>query len=179
MEIKERLQENLVMILIVGGVLLTIFGFLLFFMLSGAGVLRYLFTQGDRSNWDLAGFGLLLSLMGVVASLTGLGIGLHKAFSNDRKSPIEQLEGAYIVSKTAVTKRGQDVFDLEMLDEDELRLYVRLQHANGTVKEYQTALAVFEGIGEGLQGKATVQGKWLSQFEFQPKTAEPVQPYDA
>jgi len=142
-------------------------GLFAWFMMVGGGAAAAA-KQGDPSLLLLSGLPLGLCLLGAIAAGYGLYVGYKAAFSNDAESPVLTAEDVYVIACFILDDKGQNVYDPDMFDDDVLKYYVQLEFPNGTKKELNTAVAVYNSIGEGQRGKITYQGNWLSSFEFTP-----------
>lgn len=156
-------EMNKVMIMCIGGFLLACVGFMAFlgngglFVISGARVGSLLIAVIVPSLVFLGGLGLL-------------GFGLyygwqHGSATGASKKPIERVAGTYIIGKLILTKRGgEQVFDPEMYDPDELQLLVQVRMPGKGKEELITEGIVFNSVGEGMTGTIVHQGRWLCQF---------------
>lgn len=89
------------------------------------------------------------------------------------KAPLERSPGCQILNKIATDKRGSHALDLELYDEDELRLYVKVLFPTGKQKEFRTQRDIYESIGEGMFGTVIIQGDWIGGFEPHQRPENP------
>jgi hypothetical protein len=162
---------------LVGGGLLAIpLGIVLVFLLGGAGGAAFL-AGGDRPFYDAPILGVWLAGLGLVSILAGAIIGLRHVYGNDSNAPVETIEPVYIIGKFVNSKRGEEVFDPDQFDPEDLRHFVRVQLPQGQTVEYSTSAEVFDTVMEGAQARIQVQGKWLGAFTWLQKPADPITPY--
>ncbi len=129
----------------------------------------------------LAGLSIVIGgllTLGIILFFAGLGTlvfavlrGLHHTMGPDSGKPEIVLNDVYIMAMLRVDSKGDMIFDPEAFDPSELKYLVQIQHADGTKIEYRTSPEVFGSMGEGMRGKAIVQGRWLAQFTFVPPGA--------
>lgn len=152
--------------MLVGGAALAVLGLGGFvFALVGATLQRVQTHGRDVSLYFFCALGILAFLIGVGMVIAGLMMGAGHAFGNDRRMPVQKAGPVYIVAVVMTDKRHEHVFDMTMHDPEDLRYFVQVRFPDGTARELETAYEVMAGVGEGLYGNITYQGKWLSSFE--------------
>jgi hypothetical protein len=157
-------KQRLVRMLTIVGGSLTLLGVMAYFMMLAGGAAA-MAKRGDPNMFAFAGLPLVVSLIGCAMAAAGLWIGFRHTFKNDSASPVQAVEGAYIIACVATNKTGDPVFDRDMYDRSELQYYVQVRLPDDSRSEYKTSADVFESLGEGLTGTAIIQGKWLGQFQ--------------
>lgn len=116
--------------------------------------------------------GLLIPVFGIGLVGAGVYIGLKETHGDNSTKPVERTENAYIMNVLVINSKGEQVFDPEMYDSNELKYIVQIAYPHGRKEEYETSPYLLSGIGEGMRGVATVQGNWLSKFEPYPYTPQ-------
>lgn len=153
------------------GIALLVLGFL-------AGVvfpaLNMLLFQGTPSGATvsvvrISQFGFFVIGIGMLLmAYAGIRLLILSRFSSDAEKPIRTIEYGYVIAKVCETEDRLTVYDPDMFDPLELNYYVQVAYEGGR-EEFQTGRAVFDSIGEGMNGNFTVQGKWLNSFQFVPR----------
>lgn len=118
--------------------------------------------------------GTFIFLGGTGTLIYALATGLSFSMGANDKKPEERHEGAYIMNKLVVTRKGEPVYDADMHDPEEIQYLVQVEFANGRKTELKTSPEVFGSIGEGQKGMLLVQGRWINQFVFRPEAGTTV-----
>ena len=140
-------KQRLVISLVIGGLIFTIFvAFPMF-------VAFYNFPT------------FLLILLGIAILCTGIIVGLKESHMDSSKQSISVENNAYIMNVLIVDRRGEPVFDIDLHDPNEPKYLVQIELQNRKKIELETSPHLLNGIGEGMRGRITYQGKWLSKFE--------------
>jgi hypothetical protein len=116
--------------------------------------------------------GLIMLPIGVILVVVGLASGWGEAFGDPSKKPVQQATDVYVIAKVVADKRANPVVDPGFHDPDDLRYLVQINVQGRGKVEFETAGAVFDGIGEGMHGDIVYQGRWLNQFTFKPKPGD-------
>lgn len=138
-------------------------GLFFWFLLVGGGAAAAA-KQGDASMLLVSGLPLGISILGLFVAFAGLYVGWKTAFADDSKQERRDLQNVYVIAAFILDSQGAKVFDTDMHEAGDLRYYVQIRLQDQTVKEVETARQVFESMGEGMRGTATVQGRWMSAF---------------
>lgn len=155
---------------IAGGVVSIIVGFLVSLMLYGAGTLIYMRTK-NPSLLLFAPAGPGLIVLGIVSVIVGLRQGFKQAKPATGKEPVQQLAEVVVVSRFAeIPGIGTWFSDFDTLEDPKTRFLVQLETQHGDIREFHCAIEVLTSVGEGMRGRAIVQGNWLTQFIPQPGT---------
>ena len=145
-------------VMVVGGALLTV-------MLMGGAAVRMANTQGkDPSGLALAGLGPLTILIGVLMVVSGLvwGFVVNRKAAN---SPPVTYPGSRVLARYALMPGTSEMmFSGFDPSHEGIRFYAQLRLPDGRTPELQCAFPVFERLGEGMVGVATVQGDWIGAF---------------
>jgi hypothetical protein len=115
--------------------------------------------------------GSLIFLGSIGTIIYGLTKGLSMGIGANDKQPEESHDGAYIMNKLVVDRRGETVYDPDMHNPEDLKYLLQVQFETGRKSEFETSPLVFHGIGEGQKGTIVVQGRWVSQFTFRPESS--------
>lgn len=171
-------KQKLVGLLIFGGIGLVVLGLILFVMAMGGGAGRLAQSKGTDANLlVVAGLPLGISVLGVICVVVGLLVGFRAALPNASSQPIRTLEGIYITSRFGLSRETKDmVFTTGIYADDAVDYFVQIQLPGGTKQELRCAVPVWEQVGEGMHGTATVQGDWLCQFVMAPRAPGPTGP---
>lgn len=158
-------RQKFVGCLMFGGALLVVVGGLLTVMLFGGAALRMANTQGkDPSLLIAAGIGPLFILMGFAMAIGGLvwGFAVNRKAAN--ASPITY-PGSRVLARYALMP-GSDEMVFSMIDPtvEGIRFFAQLRLPDGRTPELRCPYALFESLGEGMVGSATVQGDWIGAF---------------
>lgn len=149
---------------IAGGAGAIIIGFLVSLMLYGAGTLVYM-RSDNPSLLLFAPIGPALIVLGIVSVVVGLRQGFKHAKPSTGKEAIRQLSEVVVVSRFAeVPGIGIWFSDFDTLEDPKTRFLVQLETEQGEIREYHCAIEVLMSVGEGMRGRAVVQGNWLTQF---------------
>lgn len=121
--------------------------------------------KGDNSLFELAKWPLLVCTVGSVCFSIGLWIGFRSTFakSNRKDSPVSTLVST-VVTKYIKNKRGENVESPNPDYPDQYFYYVLLRSKEGDEHELRTIYEVYGEISEGMQGTATIDGRWLGKF---------------
>ncbi len=160
---RESKDQTLIGCLLISGIPIFAAGLVLYFMLEGAGALRYLHTHGNSTTLRLAPMALLLCVLGGLVSLAGVVLGLRRAFPNHRKAIRRTLPDVYVVSRMILDRRLQPAFEPEFA-ETPLHYFVQLREVGLGTEEYECGTEVFARAAEGTRGSAEVQGGWLCAY---------------
>lgn len=115
----------------------------------------------------------VVTLFNVLKVLTAAGavmwvVGMVLAFQTERtqfKGPQTGLDGARVVARFALDKADVLYTEMGMIEFlDKPRYFVRLYTPRDGSVEYRCSPEVFWMCGEGLIGRAEVQGNWLGSF---------------
>ncbi|MCB0825305.1 MAG: hypothetical protein KDC26_03885 [Armatimonadetes bacterium] len=159
---------------IVAGILMVIIGPIVT-VIALAGAPLQVVMHGDFGLMNAAGLGILLVLLGIASFAAAVIVGLKESFGKDDKKPVQKVDGTRIIAVIMNTKRGEHVFDTDMYPPEELKYYVQVQFPTGEKRELETHHTVLANCGEGMTGRVTFQGKWMSMFEPEFKRPDPHQ----
>lgn len=156
--------------LMFAGVLLFAIGALLTLVLFGGGALRMANTQGkDPSLLIVAGFGPLFILLGIGLAIGGLvwGLAVNRKAAN---SPPMTYPGSRVLARYALLP-GTDEMMFEDMDPtlEGIRFFAQMRLPDGRTPELRCPYPVFQLLGEGMVGTATVQGDWIGSFVPEPR----------
>lgn len=126
----------------------------------------------------MAVIGSFLALGGGILALGVLIYGIRQEKGDSRETRVTTLENVQISARFAINRIGETLFDADYVDFDDpkTKLYVRLNRIDAPPIELRTNSSVWMGCGEGMKGRAHVQGDWLGQFEMiagPPPTGNP------
>lgn len=138
-------------------------GLTLWFMFLGAGAAAGA-KQGDFTLYLLAGLPLILVIGGVIAAGLGLGIGWRYALSDDTTDQIREFPGCYIIALLILDHKSEKVFDVDLHSPDDVFWYAQVRQSDGNCRELRLDPNLYATLGEGMQGTASIQGKWLVAF---------------
>lgn len=111
--------------------------------------------------------------LGLATLVFGVLKGLHETMGSEAGNPEMTYEDVYIIAMLRADAKGEMVFVPEHYAKEELQHLVQIEHPDGRKIEYRTSPEVFESMGEGMRGRAIVQGRWLCQFTFKPQIQPP------
>jgi hypothetical protein len=125
------------------------------------------------------GLGVLLGLIGVGMILSTLLYGLKQERGDQNESEVTVLENVQITARFGINRIGETLFDADYLDfaDPKTKLYIRIAGDGFPQAELRTNQAVWLGCGEGMRGRAHIQGDWLGQFEHRPGPPPTGNPY--
>lgn len=156
-------QQQIIKFL-VAGVLLVIIGPIVT-VIALAGAPLQVIQRNDFGLMNAAGFGVLMVLLGIVSFGVAVVIGLKESLGKDDQKQVQKVDGTKIIAVIINTKRGEHVFDIDMYPPEDLKYFVQVQFPTGEKRELETHHTVLENCGEGMTGRVTFQGKWMSMFE--------------
>ncbi len=150
-------------LLILGGVLILL-GILVVAIFLLGGIVSFA-KHSDSSGILIAGMGFTMMIAGALIILGVFGYGIWLERKGDKGVPM-MLSPVYVVATYAVDKHSQATVPYwREYPAEELRFFVRLRFLpNRKEEEYECTQEVFQTIGDGMQGDAVVQGRWLRQF---------------
>jgi hypothetical protein len=155
--------------MIYGGAAVALLGFIASGVLFMAGTFHATYNrQQGTPIGDAIFFPLALGLfgLGVLMVVGGLGYGIW-INKNQHKGEMRMIEEVKVAARYAYDRDGSMLTsELDLEHADRPRFYIRLQHADGQAEEFECAPEVYAMAGEGMSGRAWVQGKWLSRFEW-------------
>lgn len=158
-------RQKAVGCLVLGGAGLFAFGVLLTVMLLGSASLTMAKSQGkDPSMLILSGIGPLVLLLGLFTAIGGLvwGFSINRKESN---APPVRYPGSRVLARYALMPGTDEMMFSNFHPDDEgIRFFAQLRLPDGRTPELQCAYPVFECMGEGMWGDATVQGNWIGAF---------------
>lgn len=151
------------------GLLALIVGTFLALGAIGLGAASFLNTggKGGAMGYAMGGFFILVALGGLFSIGWGIVMGLQEAYGDDSKKPVENASGVLIIAKLILDDKNDTVYDPEMYDPEDINRLVQVQFANGRKEEFKAHQVTFDSIGEGMKGKITYQGKWISSFQME------------
>lgn len=152
---------------IVAGLVLMPIGLVLTLMFFMAGVFRATRTGGgDAGDVVLIWIGIAILLLGLLLTVGGFLFGYFQGKKEYLPTgDMRRALGVQILVRYAYNNRGEMANDEYMWQEgDDIKFYVKLRFANGTVQEFQTTVEVYNMCGEGMKGDALIDGKWLGGF---------------
>ena len=154
-----------------GGFLVFICGGIVTWMLSMASVFHATATRDPntgavRSMGDgvLIPWGVLIMTLGALTMVSSVIYGLVQAKGSNR-GPRRILQKVRVVARFATDNSGvlyTEASQMEFIDN--LKFYVRISSATEGSIEYQCTEEVFWMCGEGLEGDAEIQGRWIGGF---------------
>lgn len=161
----ERRKESLVGCLLFGGAAATVIGLVVTWLLY-LGAAGALIRRNDPNLWAIRGIGPGLVAMGLLMVIVALIYGIREGRrTTSGRRDVRSDPRARIVARFAVDKTGEMILDEWLYDEREgVRFFVKIQHGDGRVKEYECRREVLNMCGEGLWGTATFDGRWLGGF---------------
>ncbi len=118
-------------------------------------------TMGD-AIWAYVAFGVVV--LGGLVVLASLLYGVWNDRTSHRGTP-RAVENARIVARYALTPDGVlHTEDWAIDGLDRVRFYVRLALPGEGAAEFEAARPVWDSAGEGMTGRAEIQGRWLGRF---------------
>lgn len=114
------------------------------------------------ANW--IPLSLTLTVIGVLMVVGALIYGATH-HSRGRSGTPREIEHFRVLAKYGTDRAGNLLTEYYQIEaEERVRLYVRGVLPDGSVDEFEVPMEVFHACGEGMTGKATVQGRWLGGF---------------
>jgi hypothetical protein len=138
-------------------------GGVVFVLLFVGGLLRIAESRGgDVSEILIAVPPALIVLFGVF-TLIGALIAGFRAGRDVRTGPTSDVE-CWIISRFAINVVGEMIFG--NFEEDAVggKIFVTIRLPNGETREMRAPWEVFNLCGEGMHGRALVQGSWICGF---------------
>jgi hypothetical protein len=167
---------NRVGAMIGGGCLMSVIGVTAFFFGGGISLLRALAGQSDGAEGVIIGvICMLMAVGGLVLVIVGLFVGIREGSGDNRDKPEQRVPQTYIIGKLVLDLKGEQVYDPDMYEPEELQLLVQVRMPGKRKEEFKTHPLVFNSIGEGMTGTVVFQGRWLSQFIPEIKPGGPSQ----
>ncbi len=83
---------------------------------------------------------------------------------NQGKGERRTIADALVLSRYAMTKRGDFLSDFDLEAAEEPRFYVRMRLPDGKVGEYPVAPETYFNCAEGMPGEVELQGRWVGRF---------------
>gem|GEM_PF-2838971 len=115
--------------------------------------------------------------LGILLFIAAIAVGWRQVTIRDEKQPIMTATNAYVVAMWAQMKDRTKVEDFSQFDPEDLTFFVQMAFPNGDRHEFRTDVAVYQQMGEGLQGTVRYQGRWLCSFDRTLRAAPQVTPY--
>lgn len=161
-------KENWIGCLIYGGFGSIVFGFMMLWLFTLGGALRFLNSKGSD--------GLMYAMKGLGFVPIGLGLlmvvwGLVQGFRASRVSQVGTGKAVYrdpgvrVLARFGLDDEGRTIFEgWQIEDQNKPRYLVKLEHSDGRIGEYYTRPEVWANCGEGMCGEAMFDGGWLGAF---------------
>lgn len=165
MEMEEKTKESMVGCAMVGGFVLSGIGLLLTVFIY-AGAVGALLRRNDPNLWAIRGIGPALILVGILLVIGSLLYGIKEGRRlTSGKGRVYSDPNARIVARFGVDDLGEMLTEDWLFDErDGVRFFVKVEHGDGRIKEYECRRETLAMCGEGMRGVATFDGRWLGGF---------------
>lgn len=162
-------RQKAVGCLVLGGALAFVGGILLTVMLFGSAALSMARSQGTEiSMLVLTGIGPGVMIIGLLSCGAGLTWGFIVNRQATQRPPM-RYPYSRVMARYAMMPGTDEMMFSEFHPEDEgIRFFVQVRLPDGRTPELQCPFAVFEQMGEGMWGEATVQGDWIGAFRPSP-----------
>jgi len=158
-------RQKAVGCLVLAGAVMVVVGGLLTIMLFGGASLRMEQSHGqDPSMLVLTGIGPLVIILGFILAISGIvwGFAINRLAM---KSPPILYPNSLVLARYAMMPGTDEMMFSDFHPEDEgIRFFAQLRLPDGRTPELQCPYVVFEQLGEGMWGEATVQGDWIGAF---------------
>ncbi len=162
---EERTKESMVGCAMIGGFVMAGIGFVTTAFVY-AGAVGALVRRQDPNLWMIRGIGPALMLLGLLVAGGAIVVGIREGRRlTSGKGQVYADPNARIVARFGIDEHGDMITEEWLFDErDEVRFFVKIQHADGRIKEYQCTRETLAMCGEGMRGTATFDGRWLGGF---------------
>lgn len=163
-------RQKAVGCMLFGGAVMVVGGGFLTMMLFGSAAVRMEGSGGkDASGWVMAGFGPLCILTGLAMVIGALvwGFAVNRKAAN---SLAMTYPGSRVLARYALMPGSEEMM-FSMIDPavEGIRFFAQLRLPDGRTPELRCPFPVFERLGEGMVGSATVQGDWIGAFVPEPR----------
>lgn len=161
-------KENWIGCLIYGGFGSIVFGFMVLWLFTLGGALRFLNSKGsDGLMYTLKGLGFVPIVAGVAMVVTGLvqGFRASRAAQVGTGKAVYRDPGVRVIARFGLDDEGRTIFEgWQIEQQDKPKYLVKLEHSDGRIAEYYTRPEVWMRCGEGMRGEALFDGGWLGGF---------------
>jgi hypothetical protein len=168
----EKGKETGVGCAIFGGIAMAIAGVVLTLMLYMGGTLA-LMKRKDVSMWAARALGPGLLLLGLAITTAALLYGIREGRRLTSGKGAVTDPNAKVLARYAFERDGTMITEDWLFDErEDVKFFVKLQLTGGAIREFQCYREVYEMCGEGMNGAASFDGRWLGGFVPQMGTGQ-------
>lgn len=167
----EAFKEKIVGFAIVAGAVIAVLAFVAMATFAGGGIMHGTATRTPETD-EITDIGALswvpvvhlVFVFGLLMMLGGIGYGLWTHHHRNRGARLTH-EHARVLARYGYTRDWHMLTaDWELEQADDPRHYVKLRLPTGEVEEFECSPETFFHCGEGMEGEAQTEGKWLGRF---------------